>query len=173
MKLNIAMIKGIRGGSLPFEFIMERDELKFSDEEALNLTAPLVVRGTVTNNGKNLLVQGLLKTIVQLKCGCCLEPFLLALEEEFCEEFIEGEPAAGDAEFDETEPSYFQGDIISLRELVRDLLSLALPMRPVCQENCKGLCVKCGKNLNHAVCDCYREDTDPRLSVLRHLLDKE
>lgn len=173
MKLNIAMIKDVRGGSLPFEFITERDELKLGDEEALNLTAPLVVRGTVTNNGKNLLVQGTIKAIVQLKCGCCLEPFLLALEEEFCEEFIEGEPATNATELDEAGPNYFQGDVISLHELVRDLLSLSLPMRPVCKENCKGLCVKCGKNLNYVVCDCYHEDADPRLSVLKQLLDKE
>lgn len=172
MKLNIAMIKDVRGSSLPFAFTLEGDALKLGDE-SLHLTAPLVVRGTATNNGQNILVQGILKAILQLKCGCCLEPFLLALEEEFCEEFVEGEPTASDTGYNEDQPNYYQGDVISLHELVHDLLFLSLPMRPVCKENCKGLCVKCGKNLNHVLCDCQHEDVDPRLSVLKQLLDKK
>lgn len=175
MKLNIAMIKDVQGGSLPFEFTVEREALQADNTDNLHFAAPIVVRGTVVNNGNNLLVDGVLKTVLQLKCGCCLEPFLLALEEEFCEEFTEGEAEAQRTESAENanEPNYYQGDVISLEELVHDLVALALPMRPVCKEDCKGLCVKCGKNLNHLVCECDDEDIDPRLSALKQLLDKE
>lgn len=173
MKLNIAAIKNVPGGALPFEFSKESDELNAGGKEAFSHTAPLVVSGTVTNNGNSLLVQGKMKAVLQLTCGCCLEPFFLALEEEFCEEFVEGELEAKEAEYVEDVPNYYQGDIISLNDMVQDLLELALPMRPVCREDCKGLCVKCGKNLNHAVCECRHDDADPRLSVLRQLLDKK
>jgi len=173
VKLNIAMIKDVRGGSLPFDFTVEGEALQTEDAEQMNFAAPLVLHGKVTNNGQSLSVEGVLKTVLQLKCGCCLEPFLLALEEEFCEKFVEGEAETGDMAHNENEPSYFQGDIISFEELAHDLLVLALPMRPICREDCRGLCVKCGKNLNHQVCSCYDDDLDPRLSALKQLLDKE
>ena len=172
MKLNIAMIKDVRGSSLPFEFTVEGEALQTKDADQVSFAAPLLLHGKVTNNGDSLLVEGVLKTVLQLKCGCCLEPFLLALEEEFSEEFVEGEPEAGDMEHKKNELNYFQGEEISFEELVHDLLILMLPMRPVCKDDCKGLCVKCGKNLNHEVCSCHDDGIDPRLSALKQLLDK-
>lgn len=173
MKLNIALIKDVRGSSLPFDFTVEGGALQAEDAEQMSFAAPLVLHGKVTNNGDSLLVEGVLKTVLQLKCGYCLEPFLFTLEEKFCEEFSEGKPEADDTGHDENGPNYFQGDVISFEEMVHDLLVLALPMRPICKEDCKGLCVKCGKNLNYDVCSCHDDDIDPRFSTLKQLLDKE
>jgi uncharacterized protein len=52
---------------------------------------------------------------------------------------------------------------------MREQFYLALPMKPLCSEGCKGLCAMCGTNLNKGSCDCKREWEDPRLAALKEL----
>lgn len=54
-----------------------------------------------------------------------------------------------------------------------ELLFLGLPTRDLCREDCRGLCPKCGKNLNEGDCDCDRKEIDPRLAVLKKFLDTD
>ncbi len=56
--------------------------------------------------------------------------------------------------------------------LLRDDILLALPSKHLCKESCKGLCPKCGKNLNEGSCDCVLQEPDPRLAALRKLLEE-
>ena len=67
------------------------------------------------------------------------------------------------------ETSYYSEDQIDLNELMREQFYLALPMKPLCRDECKGLCAVCGKNLNRETCDCKREWDDPRMAALRAL----
>ena len=59
-----------------------------------------------------------------------------------------------------------------LEQLMREQFYLALPMKPLCREDCQGLCVVCGANLNRATCDCKLEWDDPRLAALKELKTK-
>lgn len=61
---------------------------------------------------------------------------------------------------------------LDLKELVYEEVSLSLPTKVLCKEDCKGLCAQCGANLNVSKCDC-KKDVDPRLSALLQLLDEE
>jgi uncharacterized protein len=60
--------------------------------------------------------------------------------------------------------------ILDLTEVVRQNLLLSIPISPVCDSQCRGLCPGCGANLNEEACTCHREEGDPRLSALRELL---
>jgi DUF177 domain-containing protein len=60
-------------------------------------------------------------------------------------------------------------DKIDIEKEVRDYLILSLPMKRLCKENCKGLCYKCGKDLNEGVCDCKNDEPDDRWKVLSDL----
>lgn len=62
--------------------------------------------------------------------------------------------------------------VLDLEELVNEEVSLNLPSKILCREDCKGLCAQCGANLNVSKCDC-KKDVDPRLSALLQLLDEE
>lgn len=168
MKINIAAIKDSQGETISFDFSVDAKTLQ-ADDETLDFVGSIKVHGTATNNGKAILVQGEICTTVNLTCSCCLEPFLLAIQEEFLEEFNEQPQQEYPGEQDEHDYVYYQGDEIPLDELVYDHILLALPMRLVCQDDCKGLCVKCGKNLNQAVCNCEDDKIDPRLAVLKQL----
>jgi uncharacterized protein len=56
--------------------------------------------------------------------------------------------------------------------MVRDALVLALPLNPVCEAACKGLCARCGKDLSGGPCDCSEDDVDPRWAELATLKDR-
>ena len=70
---------------------------------------------------------------------------------------------------EDLDTSYYRDDQIDLNELLREQFYLALPMKPLCREDCAGLCPQCGTNLNTGTCQCTTEWEDPRLAPLKGL----
>lgn len=115
---------------------------------------------------------------VTLQCGRCLEDFSRALDQEVDLFYLPRaeERAEGDEE-EEVEltdhdlvVAYYEVDTLDLGEMVREQLLLALPMKRLCSEDCRGLCPSCGVNRNSTECQCDAGDVDPRLQPLRDLL---
>jgi len=65
--------------------------------------------------------------------------------------------------------SFYRGEEISLEPLIREQALLALPTRPLCDENCRGLCPRCGADLNESECRCHDTHVDPRMAVFRDM----
>jgi uncharacterized protein len=65
--------------------------------------------------------------------------------------------------------SFYHDDVIDLADVIREQLYLALPMKPLCREDCLGLCPVCGQNRNTTPCTCKTEWVDPRMDALRNL----
>jgi uncharacterized protein len=63
--------------------------------------------------------------------------------------------------------SYYRDDVVDLGELMREQFFLALPMKPLCQEDCRGLCPVCGINRNRETCTCETTWVDPRMEALK------
>jgi uncharacterized protein len=72
----------------------------------------------------------------------------------------------------EAEIGYYQGEGILLEDVLHEQLLLALPLKVTCREDCKGLCVHCGKNLNEEQCGCTTVIEDPRWTALREIRSK-
>ena len=66
-----------------------------------------------------------------------------------------------------------EGDFVDLQELFRSEIVLELPLKILCRDDCKGLCPTCGCNRNEHECGCMLKQTDPRLDVLKQLLNNE
>ena len=109
---------------------------------------------------KGLLVSGSLATDIKSVCGRCLCDYDEELLINFDEEFV-SHPQEGEFAIDEHQE-------IDLSEVARQYTFLATPLKPLCSEDCAGLCSRCGKNLNLGACAC-REEIDPRLAVLANL----
>jgi uncharacterized protein len=69
--------------------------------------------------------------------------------------------------------AYYRDDVLDLADMLREQFYLAMPMRPLCRDTCRGLCAHCGANLNIDTCGCQSEWQDPRLAGLRTLIDKQ
>jgi uncharacterized protein len=126
---------------------------------------PLVAMptGTVTirNTGESFWVEVEGDAVVTAPCSRCLAPFPLALHFHEGQEYRRTAPGAG------SDGKVFTGDDITLDDLVTDAVLLAVPLAPVCQPTCRGLCDQCGANLNEGPCDCT-PPTDLRWSALEH-----
>jgi uncharacterized protein len=112
-------------------------------------------------------------TTLELDCSRCLEAFTVPIDAKFDVLFLPAGANTGDGEQEVAEEdlgvSFYKDDTIDLGEVLREQFYLALPMKPLCREDCRGLCPVCGRNRNRETCDCQTEWVDPRLDALRQL----
>jgi uncharacterized protein len=131
-------------------------------------------RCSLLRTQRSILVKCVLKTEVELTCSRCLSPFRYPLNLEFEEEYLPTVDAVSGAPMPlPEEAGTFTIDeqhILDLTEAIRQYTLLAVPMKPLCQEECAGLCPNCGHNLNQGPCGCPAQDVDPRWSKLTKLL---
>lgn len=123
--------------------------------------------------GRKVLIEGSVKVQLILSCGRCLKEFSLPLDVDFREEYDPAEDIEAGDEKElkgrELDMSFYTGDEINIDELVREQVLLSVPMSPLCMDECRGICLKCGKDLNEGPCECRTEETDPRLAPLQKL----
>lgn len=110
----------------------------------------------------------------QLQCDRCLAPFPWQVHLDYHEEFLTPEEAAQSpaAPNQESRRTIYQGEFIELDEGLTENLILALPMKRLCQPACRGLCPRCGTDLNESTCGCSEEPDETRLAPLRALLEQ-
>ena len=134
-----------------------------------------IVKGQVRlmRTDRSILVKGTLHTMANLTCSRCLALFdcllTLNIEEEY---FPTTDIASGTPPSLPSEPTRFAIDeqhILDLTEAVQQYALLAIPMKPLCCQDCAGLCPNCGHNLNQGPCNCPAQKLDPRWSKLREL----
>jgi uncharacterized protein len=119
---------------------------------------------------------GNLATEVEIACARCLELVRQPVTRDF--ELLYRPQGADKTKEEaavskgETEISYYEGDGLLLEDVLREQVLLAVPYRALCQENCKGLCPTCGRNLNTGECTCKETQPDPRWNALGNLRDK-
>jgi len=134
-----------------------------------------MVEGKVTlvRTDRGILTRAILHTEVEVNCSRCLSlfdyPLTLNIEEEY---FPITDVVSGTSLSLPEEPGCFTIDehhVLDLTEAVRQYALLAIPMKPLCGEDCAGLCPTCGHNLNQGPCDCLPQQADPRRSKLNKL----
>jgi uncharacterized protein len=117
---------------------------------------------------EGILVTGAVSGHLDLNCARCLRPFDGDVDLDLLELFVlPGHEASED------EDAYrVTGKEIHLEPMLRDAITLALPLNPLCREDCAGLCAQCGRDLNEGACDCYTDEVDPRWAELASIKDK-
>ncbi len=120
---------------------------------------------------------GRVRTTLELSCGRCLEPIRLPVDSSFDVRYHPQSESATDTEHEvedaDLDDAFYRDDQIDLDELIQEQMYLTLPMKPLCRDDCKGLCPECGTNLNSGTCDCRHQWTDPRLEALKGLVRDE
>ena len=151
------------GSRLPFRCELSTDRLDFP--AVLSSTAAPVGEGFIVNNAGALTLRGTLSAAMRCVCDRCAAEFDREVS------YPLDIPLASELQ-DEENPDYFllEGDELDLEELLETVFILNMDTRFLCRDDCKGLCSRCGKNLNEGPCDC-RTESDPRLAVLEQLLD--
>jgi len=124
-------------------------------------------------HGRDVLVRGNLAGRLELACSRCLETFTAPVAADFDLLLVPGPPSAtaADEELspDDLDLDYYTGEIVDLESLLREQIILMLPLKPLCDETCKGLCPYCGANLNRETCTCKTDAVDSPFARLAKL----
>lgn len=166
----------IDGAEHKFSLDLEPEKIELQEDEA-RLTKPVNISGTIRKGLAQTDVSGTIKGEIEIDCTRCLRPAESPLDAEFKAAFVtpENYTAEREAELraDDLDVAVFEGDEINLAELAREQILLNLPTRFLCKDDCRGLCPKCGVNLNDAACDCEKKEIDPRWRGLRELKTRD
>jgi uncharacterized protein len=124
---------------------------------------------TVEKDGETVFVRGDLSARVPLVCGRCLEPYTVTVTPSVDARFVPGPAIREEHELgaDDLETDVYQNGQLDLTALLETETTLALPMKPLCREECRGLCPVCGGNRNVTACACETRAPDPRWAALK------
>ena len=154
---------------------LPESDLKLEASE-VRILGQVTVRLTAEKHGQQVRVRGKFAAELEVPCARCLEPVKVPLAAEFDQFYQshEGHRLTGEIELQEkdTEIAFYFGDFIEVGDIIREQILLGVPMKPVCRQDCKGLCPHCGKNQNMDACNCQVMFQDPRFSQLLKIRDR-
>ena len=126
----------------------------------------------VTGSLGEIRVKGRVRVGMQAECDRCLDPVEFPVDSTFelyYRPIAEGYGEEKSIDAGEAEMGFYEGDGLELNDVLREFVLLALPMRKLCNENCKGICPVCGQNRNQKDCRCQTVATDDRWAALKEL----
>ena len=166
MLLGLSKIIDCPGASVPFTTSVDLSDLQYG--ESYPVTEPVEASGTVRNTAGVLVMTGTLHTTIHGVCDRCASDF------DRYTEFPIDVVLVTELSNEENEDEWvfpLEGDSADLEDIVRTVFVLNFGSKLLCKEDCKGLCCRCGKNLNDGPCSCQKE-LDPRFAALKQLLEK-
>lgn len=160
MRIQVA---GLSEGIHEYHFDTTATELGLSQE----YSGAVSVDATLDKSGNEFLLRARIKAGSNVVCDRCVTPFTESLSPSYQMYYVWNEPDA--ARFDPTEVQVIRPglSVIDLVEDVRQTILLAVPFKLLCRDDCKGLCPRCGKNLNEGACACPDLPIDSRWDALR------
>ena len=127
---------------------------------------PLQGHFSATRTGEGIYIRGILTTKLDITCVRCLEESQIPVSMKLDDLYFYPPHTKPEGEY-----SIGEDGFLDLAPLVRELTVLEIPIQPICQQDCQGLCIECGQNLNVRDCGCEVDIVDLRLAKLRELLD--
>ena len=167
MLLGLSKIIDCPGATVDFSTSVDLSDLLYGT--CYPVSEPVLASGTVRNTAGVLVMQGEIRTCIHGVCDRCASDF--DQDVEFPIDVVLVRELANEENEDEG-VFPLEGDNADLDEIVRTVFVLNMDSKLLCSEDCKGLCYRCGKNLNEEACTCQKE-IDPRLAALKQLLEKK
>ena len=165
MILDVTSVLHTPGGRLPFQFSMELSDLEFGGRYPVS--RPVAVEGEVRNSADVLTLTLTASTTLDAVCDRCGRAF--AQEKEVPYSCMLAEELQNE---DSDDIVLLEAGKADVGELARTAFVLGMDTKTLCSEDCKGLCPRCGANLNDGPCGCQKEP-DPGLAVLAKLLENK
>ena len=157
-------------GEYRFNYTEELSHLANEQQQVIDIS-PVTVWGSIIKVDDFYSVTGRVKVKVTYDCSRCLKRFTCQEEGSFQEIFLDEKEA--ESLDDSQSYAIIEDNLIRLKPLVEEAVAMLIPYIPLCAEDCKGLCVSCGINLNEETCECTHERIDPRLAGLADWFNQE
>ncbi len=166
MRVDMTPILVGKTDRLSFSFDWDGAKELFPD---LTFESPVIITGEVVNRSGYMLLKLNAETEYITECARCLEKLKRKLSFGLEKSVV----LKGEAKEEDDDAVVITDSSIDLTETAEELMFLEIPSRDLCKEDCRGICTKCGKNLNGGDCGCDHKEIDPRLAVLKKFLDGE
>ena len=166
MKLDLKRISGTDGAVIPFSYDADLTKEEMNGEYPFR--TPVHIEGEVRNHLGVLRLQASASALYETQCARCLAPVKKDVTAQCSYVLVQ------EVQEDDRDDMYLiDGQSIELDDIIIPALLLEVDFAYYCKPDCKGLCPKCGKNLNEGPCGCSTREIDSRLAVLQKLLDKD
>ena len=169
LSLNLAKV---REAHERFEHVYGPEQLGTFDD-AFSVSGPVTLAFDIYKDKDQFRLVGGVQTTLELPCSRCLEAFTWPVDASFDLRYQPHARNTGEGEReieeDDLTTAFYENETIDLGQLMREQFYLAVPMKPLCRDECKGLCPICGTYWNKGACDCTNQWEDPRLAALKAL----
>ena len=168
MKLDMLPILSGASDELHFDFSFrpEKDGLIATVYSDVDFSDEIVVTGYVKNMAGYMVLSAEVRVPYNTMCARCAEPVSGVLEISFEKDIA----TSDDVSEDNDDYVIIEDKKLDVLLPVEEQIMLEMPSKTLCKEDCRGLCCKCGKNLNEGDCSCEKHEVDPRLAILKTLL---
>ena len=166
MRLGLAQIIDRPGESVSYSTVVDLSDLQYGT--CFPVSEPVKAEGTVRNTAGVLVMKGVITTCIHGICDRCAAEFDREMELPIDAVLV---TELANEENEDEWVFTLEGDSADLDDIVRTIFVLNMDSKLLCSDDCKGLCCRCGKNLNDGPCNCQKE-LDPRFAALKQLLDK-
>ena len=162
MKIQVG---GLSEGLHSYHFEVPPSDLELGE----TFNSPILVDVRVNRTGHRYLLEGTVTTTVAFECDRCVAQFTRQVSGSYRMYYVQDPQDMGGA--DPSEVQVVPGDLtfIDVSDDVRQTAVLTIPLKVLCRDDCRGLCPKCGTNLNEQQCDCKDTVADSRWDTLRSL----
>ncbi|NLZ82019.1 MAG: DUF177 domain-containing protein [Clostridiales bacterium] len=158
---NEGKIKEVIADFEPKVFSTKLDDYEIIDKKPINFILTTVDK-------KTILVEAKVELSLIIPCDRCLEPVKRGFNIKINREVdMAVTDLLEEDKLDQT--NFMSGNNLDVNKIIHNEILLDLPMKVLCDENCKGICNRCGANLNHGTCDCDITELDPRMAVIRDI----
>ena len=156
------------------EFPLDDPELPFDTAvEGVKYSGTARVRGEILDMGGCVSLSVKVSVDYDTECARCLAPLHRSLTVTLLRTLVEAGSLENTPEEDTDDYLEYTDGMLDIDTPAAEEIVMSLPTRELCREDCKGLCPKCGKDLNEGDCGCVKKEIDPRLAILQKLLEKQ
>jgi uncharacterized protein len=160
--IDVSSILKDLGGKIDISGSVDVPCDEFSD---IKIITPVQIDGNITNNGKTMELSAHANCRASTVCARCLKDIEIKLDFDITEMLAQGENQYDD------EVYTFEHDSVDLTEIVINNILMNISGKYLCKEDCKGLCPKCGNDLNNSDCGCDTAVIDPRWAALANIME--
>eukprot|EP00828_Plagiopyla_frontata_P043818 TRINITY_DN6975_c0_g1_i3.p1 TRINITY_DN6975_c0_g1~~TRINITY_DN6975_c0_g1_i3.p1 ORF type:complete len:193 (-),score=38.34 TRINITY_DN6975_c0_g1_i3:48-626(-) len=165
MKIQICDIISRKARRKEIDYSFKMNQFEFEGDIIKSIDS-CKVYGNVSCDEDILLLNANIKVDLEMKCSRCLDTFIYPIDIDIEERFTNDSTLSDEA-------IVVSDDVLDISEIVEKSIISTLPIKRVCKTDCKGLCQKCGCNLNYETCNCDKEDVDVRLQALKGFFDNK
>ena len=156
-----------------YSFSLTEGSFDFDTEiDGVVFTTPARVRGGIVNMGGYIGLKAAVSVEYNAECARCLKPLERSFEVELERTVVNRGELVNTSDDEADDYIQIVDGMLELDAVAAEQLMMEFPMKEVCSDDCKGLCFKCGKDLNEGDCGCVKKEIDPRLAILQKLLEK-